>query len=172
MENLSPAGALRAERKGKNVSPSLDYRMSHLYLNDADRFCVAAQAVGGFLRYMDDMILWSPTKSGAIDSLVRLREFLWEQLGLTLSGEPQINRSIHGISFCGHRVFPGIIRLSKRRQRQFVETCQRWERRFLRGEATAGELQNGYASAHSISKLSDSLAWRRRRLGQHLVEEA
>jgi ribosomal protein L24E len=121
---------------------------------------------------MDDMILWSPTKTGAKDSLVRLSEFLWEHLGLRLSGQPQVNRSTHGISFCGHRIFPGIIRLTKRRQGQYVRTCQRWERRYIQGRATATELQNGYASAYSISKLADTLQWRLRRLGQHLVDEA
>jgi len=165
--------SFQAERgKGLPIGALTSQYFANLYLNEADRFCVAQRAVGGFVRYMDDMILWSSTKHGAIGSLARLTEFLWEHLGLRLSRPPEINRSTHGLAFCGHRIFPGIIRLSKRRQRQYLRTCLRWERRYLQGEASKGELQTGYASAYSITKLADSLQWRRRRLGQHLVDEA
>lgn len=160
-----------ASGKGLPIGALTSQCFANLYLNDADRFCVAHREVGGYVRYMDDMILWSPSKRGAKESFNRLRDFLRENLALELSSDTQVNRTSHGISFCGHRIFPGIIRLTRRRQMQYLRTCRRWERRFIAGGATTAELQNGYASAYAVSKLADTLQWRRRRLRQQLLNE-
>jgi len=144
---------------------------ANLYLNDADRWLIARQNVCAYVRYMDDMICWFATKDAALNTLAELKEFLSEYLVLTLKPGSQVNRTACGISFCGHRIFPGIIRLTARRGQLYRKACRRWERRFLNGEVSASDLQNGYASAYSITKHADSVEWRRRRLEQHMLDE-
>jgi RNA-directed DNA polymerase len=158
--------------KGLPIGSLTSQYFANLYLNDADRWISSRKQAVGYVRYMDDMIVWCRSKPDSRDMLNELQGYLSEQLALTLSKGTQINRTSHGISFCGHRVFPGIIRMTKRRQMQYRRICRRWELLFLKGRASAIDLQKGYACAYSVSKLANAVAWRRRRLGQHLMDEA
>ena len=157
--------------KGLPIGALTSQYFANLYLNDADRWLTARNEVCGFVRYMDDMICWFDSKAAARRTLNELEPFLAEELALTLKSGAQINQSDRGISFCGHRIYPGIIRLTARRQKLYRKACRRWERRFLRGEVSAIELQSGYASAFSITKHANAVEWRRRRLGQHCMDE-
>ena len=157
--------------KGLPIGALTSQYFANLYLNDADRWLTARNEVCGFVRYMDDMICWFDSKAAARRTLNELEPFLAEELALTLKSGAQINQSDRGISFCGHRIYPGIIRLTARRQKLYRKACRRWERRFLSGEVSAIELQSGYASAFSITKHANAVEWRRRRLGQHCMDE-
>ncbi len=97
--------------------------------------------------------------------------FLEEHLHLATSPNTQINRVSHGLTFCGHRIFPGTIKLTLRRQQLYLRACRKWESKFIRGEITSIELQSGYASAYSITKHATAVAWRRERRKQCLIDE-
>lgn len=165
------AGFHSSPGKGLPIGALTSQYFANLYLNDADRWLIARDEVLGYVRYMDDMICWFDSKAAALRTLFELSDFLKENLALTLKANTQVNRTERGISFCGHRIFRGIIRLTKRRQERYKAACIGWERKFLAGEIDAIALQCGYASAFSITKHADALEWRRCRSGQHLINE-
>lgn len=158
--------------KGLPIGALTSQYFANLYLNLSDRWLSAQQEVRGIVRYMDDTICWSNDKTSAKAIVVRLEEFLREQLQLELSPRTQLNRSSHGLPFCGHLIFPGIVKLNKRRKRLYVSACMKSEREYVDGKISAIELQAAYASAYAISKHANSLEWRKRRLKQHLLTEA
>lgn len=145
---------------------------ANLYLNDADRWLQAQPECRGLVRYMDDTVCWFDTRDEAKRIRLRVEEFLADQLHLRIGSRTELNRTDQGITFCGHRIFPGIIRLSARRERLYQQHCRRWEGRFLRHEINERQLQQAYASAWSLVKHADSTEWLKRRQGKlHLVDE-
>ena len=157
--------------KGLPIGALTSQYFANLYLNDADRWLVARRDVLGMVRYMDDLICWAPDKISARRIFQELQEFLDEQLKLVLKPGSQINRAEQGVTFCGLRIFPGIIRLTTRRKKRYRAACRRWERQFLQGKLSANGLQDRFASAFSMVKHANAVEWRRRRLGEHAVDE-
>ena len=157
--------------KGLAIGALTSQYFANLYLNLSDRWLSSQQEVRSVVRYMDDTICWFNDKASAKAIVVRIEEFLRDQLQLELSRRTQINRSSHGLPFCGHLIFPGIVKLSKRRKRLYITACLKSEREYLDGKISAMELQAAYASAYAMSKHANSLQWRKTRLQQHLLTE-
>lgn len=157
--------------RGLPIGALTSQYLANLYLNDADRWLLARPEVRGMVRYMDDTVCWFRTREDALRIHERLVEFLDEALRLTAKPDFQLNRTACGVTFCGHRIYPGIIKLTLRRQRRYRSICQRWEAAYGAGWITAQELQARYASAFAITKHAEATAWRQRRLKQHLVNE-
>ncbi len=76
-------------------------------------------------------------------------------------GKFQLQRSEHGLTFCGFRVFPQSLRLSPRRRRRYTSARRRWEEAHALGLIDDQTLQAGYASAFAITAHADSAGWRR-----------
>ena len=144
---------------------------ANFYLNTADRWLLYQPEVRGLTRYMDDTVCWFDSLENAKQMRDRLREFLDVHLQLTLKEPSVINRSSAGLPFCGYRIFPGTIKLSKRRQHRFLELRKKYELKFLRGEINAVELQAGCASALAVISQANSIAWRRLRRKSGLLDE-
>jgi hypothetical protein len=75
--------------------------------------------MSGYVRYMDDFVVWGDSSTELLDVLNRLEAFLHQQLALKLRPQPYIQRSELGMDFLGYRVFPGWIELSRRSKRRF-----------------------------------------------------
>ena len=145
---------------------------ANFYLTIADRWLQRQPECRGPVRYMDDSVCWFETQDAAKQTLRRLTIFLRDELRLTVGRRTELNRCHHGITFCGHRIFPGIIRLSPRRERLYRRQCRHWEYKFQCGEIDEFKLQQAYASAWSLVKHADTRQWLRKRREQlHLVDE-
>jgi len=134
------------------------------YLGWVDRALLESSPARGLVRYMDDIVLWGITRQEVVRGVEVAREVIQQRLRLTLRDEPVINRSEFGLSLCGFRIFPGILRASLRRRQRFVAARKRWEERFQRGEIDASALQRGYDAAAGILAQVESVEWRRRQL--------
>ncbi len=159
------------EGRGLPIGALTSQHFANLYLTDADRWLVSQPQVRGLVRYMDDTICWFESKQAAKTTVEELRDFLNHQLRLTLSQKLQINRATHGVTFCGYRIFPGTIKLSRRRQRLYLTARRKWELKYLCGAINELELQARFASAYAISSHAAATSWRRDRLRRGLVDE-
>lgn len=83
------------------------------------------------------------------------------ELGLHIKPNMQLQKSEQGLTLCGFRVFPGILRLTRRRQRRFLAARHRWESAFETGDIDARALQQGIDSAIAVTFGADATAWRR-----------
>lgn len=89
------------------------------YLSGADRFAKETLRVPGYIRYMDDMILWSNDRAGLLEAGRQFVSFIEDTLSLTLKPFC-FNRSVRGLPCLGFVVFPHDVRLdgaSKKRYR-------------------------------------------------------
>jgi RNA-directed DNA polymerase len=71
---------------------------------------------------MDDFVFWAGTREETKRIARRACNFLTGQLALTATEPYQINQSRRGITVCGFRVLPGVIRAASRRRRRYLGT--------------------------------------------------
>ena len=132
-----------------------------------DRYLLEHLRVCAQVRYMDDIIWWCASRTQARDTLAHVQTYVTTGRCLTVKANVQINRSAHGVRFCGYRILPGQLRLSRRRQRRYRQLRQVWERAYAEGRITAQTLQRGYDAVHAITLPAHSTHWRRQHLQRY-----
>lgn len=150
--------------KGLPIGSLTSQYFANYYLDGLDRFLAAHPHVNGAVRYMDDVIWWCNNKKSAKKILLEVREYLKVEWLLTIKPNIQILPSHAGVTYCGFRITPGIVRLSRRRKRAIRKRRQYWEQEYLQGNINAVQLQTAYAAVHAIAQGSDSFAWRQHQL--------
>ncbi len=97
------------------------------YLACLDHFIKERLRAPGFVRYMDDFVLWGESTSQLLRWEREVRGFCAERLGLELKS-PCMNRSAAGLPFLGFLVLPNQLRLTSRscrRMRKKLKACLR-----------------------------------------------
>ena len=148
--------------KGLPIGTLTSQNFANYYLDGLDRYLTEQVKCRAYIRYMDDMIWWIDDAEAAKNTLRKVTEYVWEQRRLKVKSNSQINRSAHGITFCGYRIFPGTIRLTRRRKKRYMARKKFWENEFLAGRITNQGLQKTFSSVNSIMAHSDSRAWLRK----------
>jgi RNA-directed DNA polymerase len=168
------ARIIEAHHDGPNnglpIGALTSQHFANAYLSPLDRLLLEGCRVRGMVRYMDDIIWWTDSKQAARAVLDTISTFVRERLLLEIKQPVLIGRSSGGVSFCGFRVLPGALLLSRRRRRRYIECRRRWERAFAAGEIGAETLQAGYASALAITAHADAAGWRRAQLRRAPLE--
>ena len=150
--------------RGLPIGALCSQHFANFYLSPLDRAVMEQSPATAMVRYMDDLVLWANGQADVQCAIARATGVVREKLHLELRESAIVNRSEHGLSFCGFRIFPGILRALPRRKRRFIETRRRWERRYADGRISGLQLQRGYDAAAGILAAVDSQAWRRRQL--------
>jgi hypothetical protein len=161
-----------APARGLPIGALTSQHFANLYLTDLDRFLLETLKVRGMTRYMDDVIWWRDDVESARADLAAVRAFAGERLRLQIKPSVQIGRAEEGVMFCGFRVRPGSLGLSRRRRERYAAGRRRWEAAWLAGRIDAAGLQAGYAATLAITAHSDAAAWRRGQLARRPVAGA
>lgn len=153
--------------RGLPIGALPSQHFANAYLGVLDRFAADHPAICGCVRYMDDLVWWSQSHDAARQTLAAIGDFIRTNLDLTVKATARIGQSHHGISFCGFRILPGRLLLSRRRKRRYAQARHRWEAAYQSGQIDARTLQSGYASALAITLHADAASWRRQQLSRH-----
>ena len=110
----------------------------------------------GYIRYVDDFVLFADDSAWLMDAKEKLRAFL---ISIRLRLHPHktvVSRTTDGVRFLGYRVFPDRIRLPR-------ENVVRWRRKlramqtdFARGELDAAAIGQRIASWHGHASHADA----------------
>jgi hypothetical protein len=158
--------------KGLPIGALTSQQFANYYLSGLDRLLLEACRVRGFVRYMDDLVWWGDDRESVRDALVTADDYAYNRLDLAIKQPVQIGQSRHGLSFCGYRILPGRLLLSRRRKRRYAECRQQWETAYRDGLIDGLGLQAGYASAFSITAHADAATWRREQLRRSPLDAA
>jgi RNA-directed DNA polymerase len=153
--------------KGLPIGALTSQYFANYYLDGLDRYLLEHLQVCAQVRYMDDVIWWCDSRTRARDTLAQVCTYVTTRRLLTVKAHVQINRSAHGARFCGYRILPGQLRLSRRRQRRYRQLRQTWEAAYTEGRIDACTLQRAYDAVHAITLPADSTAWRRQHLRRY-----
>ncbi len=123
------------------------YFANHV-LAQLDHFVKQKLRVRGYLRFMDDVLLFGETKAELHLHRAQVRRYLAGELRLRLKEEATwLAPSSQGVPFLGFRIFPGTIRLQAERWQRMRRKIRRRERAFQDGRISAGELATSVRSS-------------------------
>lgn len=125
--------------KGLPIGNLTSQYFANIYLGELDHYLKDRLRVKGYLRYMDDFLLFADEKSALHEWLASVRIFLQDRLCLELKEETLMPVS-RGIPFLGFRVFPGLIRLNAKKWIRFKRTVKRLEKEYGEGRVDEEEL--------------------------------
>jgi retron-type reverse transcriptase len=153
-------GNFRGEMgRGLPIGSLTSQHFANFYLGWFDRFVKERLRVPGYVRYMDDMVIWGESTDHLRAILELCSSFLIAELELNLK-PPHLNRTAHGMDFLGCRVFPGHIKLNARSPRRFQRKLLRLESEFLAGEIGEPELQQRGTALVAFTRGAGVVSWR------------
>ncbi|MFN6024375.1 MAG: reverse transcriptase domain-containing protein, partial [Planctomyces sp.] len=132
---------------------------ANYYLGPLDRFLLERRRVAGMVRYMDDFVFWGATRDEVRSCADGVDEFLNQTLNLKSRPPTLINRSSHGVTVCGYRVFPGTIQLSRTRRDRFAQALMHWESEWLSERISSLELQRRIDATLGMTVDADARNW-------------
>ncbi len=100
--------------KGVPIGNLISQHLANFYLGLFDHWIKEVRKTKGYVRYMDDFLLFSHEKARLKLELLEIIHFLEKRLALKLKENIQINQTCMGVPFLGFRVFPAHIRLLSR----------------------------------------------------------
>jgi hypothetical protein len=150
-----------APGRGLPIGNLTSQHFANLYLDPLDRFVKETLRFGGYVRYMDDFVVWGADGETLKRARSAVTAFAAERLGLELKAEAFINRTRHGMDFLGMRVFPHTVRIDRRSLRRFVAKTRRYEWLLAQGVWTERRFQERMTALTAFVAQGDTLHWRR-----------
>ena len=155
-------------RKGLPIGNQTSQFFANIYLSPLDHFVKETLRIQGYLRYVDDFLLFADEKTGLWEAKERLEEYLYTYRVRLKPNGVTLFRVQDGFPCLGYRVFPGVILANRRAilrfRRKVKQERARWQAKsvtfahlkcFLFG--CMGHLAQA-DSAHLRQKLCDA-AW-------------
>ncbi|MYE07393.1 MAG: RNA-directed DNA polymerase, partial [Oligoflexia bacterium] len=133
--------------KGLPIGNLTSQHLANLYLGELDLFVKHKLKGKGYIRYMDDFILFSNNKAALGLFLERIRMFLSNTLDLKLKEKVVwISPVSEGLPFLGYRVFRGLMRLQRANLVRFRRKIVKMEKKYMKGKIRNEDLVNSIRS--------------------------
>ncbi|NUM37201.1 MAG: RNA-directed DNA polymerase [Candidatus Brocadiae bacterium] len=119
---------------------------ANLFLDGLDHLVKDRLGILGYLRYMDDFVLFAKTKEELYNARFEMEDFL-AQKGLVLKEkQTYLNASYQGLPFLGFRVFPGSFRIKRESWKRFKKKFKAKEKAFAKNQISYTSFTNSIAS--------------------------
>ena len=140
-----------APGKGIPIGNLTSQWFANLYLDAMDHLVVEQWRVCGYVRYMDDMVLWADEKPFLWQAKARIGEWLAAERQLCFKeASVRVCPCTEGLPFLGLRVYPNRLRLQRGRFLRLRRLVRRRERECLRGEISPVELVDVVRAATGV----------------------
>lgn len=113
-----------SENRGLPIGNLTSQYFANHYLSQLDHHIKERLQAKAYVRYMDDMVLWSQDQQTLKDWLLYIKEFLEERCQVSLKPF-QLNRTDRGLPFLGYRLHPYHIRLLQKSKRRFEKKIRK-----------------------------------------------
>jgi RNA-directed DNA polymerase len=127
------------------------------FLAELDHFLKEKMRVKNYVRYMDDLVVWSNDKNFLKNCLTEIQFFVENELHCQLK-PPLLNRTSLGLPFLGYRVFPNTMKLTTQSKRRFFRKMQFIENAYFSGEWDEKTCQNHALPLLAFVQKADSQA--------------
>lgn len=111
--------------KGLPIGNLTSQYFANHYLAVADHFIKENLRIPAYVRYMDDMVMWSDNKAELLFWGQTFQRFLTETLHLELKPFC-LNRCHNGLPFLGYRLYKNRVMLSNQSKKRFVGKFKRY----------------------------------------------
>ena len=157
----SPSG------KGLPIGNLTSQHYANLYLSGLDREISGMAEVGGYCRYMDDILILGDEKAALWRAHERVEQFLSGQLKLRLrAAVTRLLPITEGIPFLGFVIWPGLIRFDPRRARRFRRRFRALQKALDAGSVGEDDATRSAQSLLGWAAHGDTLRFRRSFFGE------
>ncbi len=154
--------------KGLPIGNLTSQHFANLYLGELDHFIKEVLHIRGYVRYMDDILLFSDNKPTLHRAFTEVKKDLACRLQLTLKKENVTPTPVNeGIPFLGFRIFPAMIRLDRRTLRRFRRRFWHCEREYLQGDLDVDQLNASVTAMFAHIEHGDTF-----RLRQKFIQDS
>ena len=160
LEALVKAYAPGAER-GLAIGTLVSQHLANFYLSSLDTRVVQELRPVGYVRYMDDLVLWLPEAAAARHAHDVLTRHAEDVLGLHFK-PASIHRTARGMDFLGHRVFPHRLGLNRASRRRFQQKITALSRSWAAGGCAEATAQARAGALVAATAHAGCRAWRKR----------
>ena len=108
------------------------------YLSEIDHLMREQVKVEGYVRYMDDILMMSTSKS-ELKASVNVLNRKSSEVGLSIKS-PLYVHSTNGVNFLGYRLFPHVYVLSSRSKRRYAAKMRQYHELYAEGIWTEADL--------------------------------
>lgn len=155
--------------RGLPIGSLASQHFANFYLSGLDRLVKEKLRIPGYVRYMDDFVLWADDPGLLSDARTAVERHL-EGLSLSLKKLSQPVASSHGMSFLGHRIFPRRVELAQPARTRFVRKARRLQRKWNEGAIGELEMQQRHASLSGFGSHADMKRLQRRLLSDEVFD--
>jgi retron-type reverse transcriptase len=145
---------------GLPIGALTSQHLANFYLGWLDRYCQETLRIPGYVRYMDDIVLWADDSRWLGQAQRALERFLADDLVLRLKERPYRNRTALGMDFLGCRVFASHMVLNRRSRVRFARKLKDLEYARQLGTWSDAELQCRGRALVAFTQTPGLLAWR------------
>lgn len=137
---------------------SSQYFANH-YLCGLDHFIKESLRCRHYLRYMDDMVLWHTDKKWLLDAHKQILDWVHNELNGELK-PLELNRNQRGLSFCGYRIYPSHISLTRRSRLRYRKKMAMNQSKWDCGEFDDAEAQRHVLALVAVTRHGEALRFR------------
>jgi hypothetical protein len=146
--------------KGIPIGNLTSQYFANHYLAVADHFVTEQLRAEGYVRYMDDMVLWGNDKTKLLKKGKQFEDFIKKKLDLELKPFC-LNQTKKGLSFLGYRLFPHQVLLNQRSARRFKSKLKRYNYNLNQDIWTQKEFQQHVEPLVAFTEYADMNWWRK-----------
>ncbi len=148
--------------KGLPIGNLTSQYFANLYLDGMDHYLKDVLRAPGYVRYMDDFLLFAREKPVLHRYLAEIERFLKENLRLRLKAKAtRLAPVTEGVGFLGLRIYPGTLRIQGRGVRRVRRRLRRLHQDWRRGVVDERALADSSGSMLAHLAQADSLGLRR-----------
>lgn len=154
--------------RGLPIGNLTSQHFANLFLGELDHFVRDRLRVRGYVRYMDDFIVFGSDREQLKHLHALIKEFVGQNLGLDIKDRATILASVSiGVPFLGLRIWRGRIGLQHQKWHRFRRRFHGLESQFLRGLITEEQLVGSTTAMFGQIAHTDTIIARRQ-----LIEES
>lgn len=148
--------------KGIPIGSLTSQHFANFYLDRLDHYIKEDLGVKGYLRYMDDFILFADERPVLHVQKSKIDTFLKDRLHLELKEKATVIAPVrNGVPFLGFRVFPRLLRLKQENKKRLMNKLKTRTRQLRKGTISEKKYAKSMSSIIEHLKIADTYHLRR-----------
>lgn len=153
------------EGKGLPIGNLTSQYFANHYLAFSDHYVKETLQVKGYVRYMDDMVLWGNDKQSLLENAEKLKSFLFEYLKLNLKTFC-LNKTHFGLPFLGYVVYKHKLFLNQASRKRLKNKLKLYDKNLSTTNWSESTYQKRMTSLLAFAEKADSKTYRIKILNQ------
>ena len=155
----------KTDGKGVPIGNLTSQYFANHYLAGIDLFIKKELKIKGFVRYMDDFVIWGNEKFPLHQAAYKIEEYLDKKLSLKLKTS-YCKTSRQGLPFLGYVLYPYKVLLSKRSKKRFADKMTTFTEKYENGEWSDTDFQTHATAVTVFTQYANAKGFRRRVLSK------